>query len=63
MVFHKLPFGETFNVLLGVVFVCGLGAIPMMSKSGKGYDSMAEKLEAQRREKEEQEALEALAKK
>ena len=43
-VLQKLPLGENAKVALGVLFVCGVGTLPMLSKRGKGYDSMADKL-------------------
>ena len=47
-VLQKLPLGENAKVALGVLFVCGVGTLPMLSKRGKGYDSMADKLAAEK---------------
>ena len=47
-VLQKLPLGENAKVALGVLFVCGVGALPMLTKRGKGYDSMAYKLAAEK---------------
>ena len=34
-VLQKLPLGENAKVALGVLFVCGVGTLPMLSKRGK----------------------------
>ena len=74
-----MPVGDNAKIFLGVIVVCGVGALPMLSSAlahmrslspcmpfaslrtalrpygaekGKGYDSMAEKLAAEKEMKE-----------
>ncbi|KAL1507952.1 hypothetical protein AB1Y20_007556 [Prymnesium parvum] len=35
--------GETMQVVVGTTLICGLGVAMAFSKSGTGYDTMAEK--------------------
>jgi hypothetical protein len=48
---HALPFGHNAKVLLGVMVICGASYVPMYMRrqTAVGYDTMAEKREAQRK--------------
>eukprot|EP00326_Haptolina_ericina_P002462 CAMPEP_0181208682 /NCGR_PEP_ID=MMETSP1096-20121128/22252_1 /TAXON_ID=156174 ORGANISM="Chrysochromulina ericina, Strain CCMP281" /NCGR_SAMPLE_ID=MMETSP1096 /ASSEMBLY_ACC=CAM_ASM_000453 /LENGTH=73 /DNA_ID=CAMNT_0023299771 /DNA_START=39 /DNA_END=263 /DNA_ORIENTATION=- len=49
---NKLPVGEGMKVFIGVSAICGVSLAMTLSRSGTGYDTMAEKREDKRKKQE-----------
>eukprot|EP00310_Coccolithus_braarudii_P020391 CAMPEP_0183355476 /NCGR_PEP_ID=MMETSP0164_2-20130417/40548_1 /TAXON_ID=221442 /ORGANISM="Coccolithus pelagicus ssp braarudi, Strain PLY182g" /LENGTH=64 /DNA_ID=CAMNT_0025528601 /DNA_START=108 /DNA_END=302 /DNA_ORIENTATION=+ len=54
------PLSDNAKVAAGVGLIISIGAIPMFTRKGKGYDSMAEKREDQEKRRKALEQQKAL---